>query len=136
MYSCTHIISKHCVTVVILVPITAGTVCETGTVRLVNGAAENLGRIEICFGNVWGTVCDDQFDRNDAIVACRQLNYTNYEQSIAVGRGFFGRGLGAIHLDELRCTGTETRLADCAHGGVGNHNCGHSEDAGVVCVGA
>ena len=30
-------------------------------------------------------------------------------------------------------TGSETSLASCAHLGVGSHNCGHSEDASVVC---
>lgn len=109
--------------------------CDDGELRLVNGAAENLGRLEICYDNIWGSVCDDQFGRNEAIVVCRQLGYTNVEQSIAVGNGFFGQGQAAIHLDELSCTGNETRLADCQHGGVGNHNCGHNEDAGVVCVG-
>ena len=117
------------------VNLTATTVCETGAIRLVNGAAENLGRLEICFNNNWGTVCDDNFDRDEARVACRQLNYTNYELSVAAPRAFFGPGLGNIHLDELRCMGTETRLADCPHGGIGNHNCGHSEDAGVICIG-
>ena len=113
----------------------AGTVCEEGAIRLVNGASNNQGRLEICFNNLWGSVCDDQFDNNEAKVACRQLGYSNYELSVAVGFGYFGRGQSAIHLDELRCVGTETRIADCVHGGVGNHNCGHNEDAGVICVG-
>lgn len=109
--------------------------CTNGDVRLVNGATENVGRLEICFNGLWGTVCDDQFDRNEAKVVCRQLNYTMYEQSAAIGGAFFGQGTTAIHLDELRCTGSETRLSDCPHGGVGTHNCGHNEDVGVICVG-
>ncbi len=47
----------------------------------------------------------------------------------------FGRGEGEIWLDDLGCAGTETSIFDCPHGGVGMHNCGHSEDAGVVCTG-
>ena len=46
----------------------------------------------------------------------------------------FTRGTGAIHLADLRCTGSESRLIDCPHNGVGVHNCTHSEDAGVRCV--
>ena len=42
-------------------------------------------------------------------------------------------GTGQIVLDDLRCTGNESRLIDCSHRGLGVHNCSHSEDAGVRC---
>jgi deleted-in-malignant-brain-tumors protein 1 len=109
--------------------------CEDGEIRLIGGAAENLGRLEICFGNLWGSVCDDLFESNEAQVVCRQLGYTNYQRSFVEKSGFFGQGQTAIHLDDLDCNGTETRLADCNHPGVGNHNCAHFEDVGVICHG-
>ena len=43
-------------------------------------------------------------------------------------------GTGQIVLDNLFCTGTESRLIDCPNNGVGIHNCVHSEDAGVRCL--
>ena len=43
-------------------------------------------------------------------------------------------GSGEIWLDELRCRGTESDIFDCPHNGIGVHNCGHNEDAGVQCL--
>ena len=53
----------------------------------------------------------------------------------AFSRAFFGQGTGRILLDNLGCVGTETRLVDCPHNGIGIENCVHSEDAGLRCTG-
>ena len=109
--------------------------CSDGDVRLNDGDIPNVGRVEICFNNRWGTVCDDNWGEQEATVVCRQLGYTQLMDSVAVREAYFGRGITAIHLDDLECTGDEASLADCTHNGVGIHNCNNEEDAGVICIG-
>ena len=109
------------------------TVMGDGSIRLVGGTTDNEGRVEVFHNGSWGTVCDDRWDINDASVVCRQLGYSR--AIFALGEAYFGEGNDPIHYDEVACTGTEARLTDCAHNGVGIHNCYHSEDAGVVCSG-
>ena len=49
--------------------------CTNGDIRLVNGDTQYEGRVEVCYGGNWGSVCPNSWDSNEAKVVCRQLGY-------------------------------------------------------------
>lgn len=54
---------------------------------------------------------------------------------MAFSRAHFGRGTGAILLNDVQCVGTEHSLIECPWTAHNIHVCHHSEDAGVRCQG-
>ena len=55
----------------------------------------------------------------------------NITAAIARTNAYFGQGTGLINMDNVQCNGNEDYLINCTY--IADHNCGHSEDAGVTC---
>ncbi|KAM6134776.1 scavenger receptor cysteine-rich type 1 protein M130-like [Pterocles gutturalis] len=109
-----------------------GVICwGSRRVRLVNRAGRCAGRVEIYYQGSWGSVCDDGWDLSDATVVCCQLGCGGAVE--AVGSAQFGEGSGQIWLDGVNCSRAEAALWDCPARAWGQHDCGHKEDAGVIC---
>ena len=61
-------------------------ICPNGNNNCVNfDSDENIidgrlrvGRVEVCIGGRYGTVCDDGWNNQDASVVCSQLNFSPY----------------------------------------------------------
>ncbi len=97
--------------------------------RLVGGSGPHEGRVEVLLNGTWGTVCDNNWNLQDATVVCHQLGYGRVVAALAAYEG----GSGPIWYDNVRCNGSEANLTQCSHRGLGVHSCDHREDAGVIC---
>eukprot|EP00057_Strongylocentrotus_purpuratus_P015798 XP_011670272.1 PREDICTED: deleted in malignant brain tumors 1 protein-like [Strongylocentrotus purpuratus] len=115
----------------------AGAVCYSGAhpnpmeVRLIGGANEAEGRVEVLYDGLWGTICDTWWDLRDARVVCRMLGFNGALDAPRSAR--FGQGSGRILLNLVGCDGSEDNLADCAHAGIERYICSPRRDAGAIC---
>ena len=120
------------------------TPCSFSELELRGGSGPHEGNIYVN----GQPVCDDgdgesyHFSKENAIVVCR---FEQSSKSIYMGTcrmlGFhsgkptsdshFGKVTEDFGMDELRCTGSEASILDCAHEKV--HDCGEDEGAGVIC---
>lgn len=56
-------------------------ICANGDVRLVGGSSMFEGRVEMCYNEVYGTICDIGFGRPEAAVVCSKLGFSRLRKS-------------------------------------------------------
>ena len=83
--------------------------------------------LEIRDRGQWGAVCDDGFDINAAVAACRHLGgtYVMHQTDLPGRSEDYG-------IDDLVCNGSETSLFQCARSS-GSDNCSVNEHVSLVC---
>ncbi|XP_064600005.1 scavenger receptor cysteine-rich type 1 protein M130-like isoform X2 [Liolophura sinensis] len=104
---------------------------EDFTLRLVGEADSKPSRVEIMLMGEWGTICDEQFDRDNAKTVCRQLGLPSTLASVA-DKGTYQPGTGKIWLTNTSCYGFESSIKECEYV-LAWSSCDHSQDVGVVC---
>lgn len=78
-------------------------------VRLRGSPSPNLGRVEVYYGGIWGSIYN--WDIKDATVVCRQLRYT--AASLTGSQLFCSSTLPSLSVN-FRCYGNESALDECA----------------------
>ncbi|XP_076082552.1 scavenger receptor cysteine-rich domain superfamily protein-like [Mytilus galloprovincialis] len=114
----------------------AGVLCRATNVRLSGGSHTMEGRVEIKIDGTWSSLCDEEWNDNEATIICKMLTaypLNRLVQGKAFRNSYFGEGSGTAMLSNLKCNGTEVDLLHCSMKKGGRPNCDHSHDAGVSC---
>ena len=110
------------------------------------------GRVEVCVGGRYGTVCDDYFDNTDASVVCRQLGFSSYGKCVpsistsnraillifrcyCTANWIFWRNCGHCIDITFHVVGTESSLLNCFRKLNPSLHVTHMEDAAIICQG-
>ncbi|XP_051974982.1 deleted in malignant brain tumors 1 protein-like [Xyrauchen texanus] len=110
----------------------------TSSVRLVDGINSCSGRVEVNLNGVWGRVCDEGWNWNDAAVVCRELGCGTAKE--AKRGGYFGEITGGVLMNYVQCSGSESSLTSCDSwkwksymSNTPPNSCLWGKDAGVIC---
>ncbi|XP_032396244.1 scavenger receptor cysteine-rich type 1 protein M130 [Etheostoma spectabile] len=103
----------------------------SGSVRLVNGTSLCSGRLEVKSTQStqsWSSVCEEDFDLQDAEVVCRELGCG--APSVLQG-ALYGDMEAPVWTKEFQCRGHESALLDCDSSD--RNTCSSGKAAGLTC---
>ncbi|XP_036974113.1 scavenger receptor cysteine-rich type 1 protein M130-like [Acanthopagrus latus] len=106
-----------------------GIICSD-SIRLVNGNSLCSGRLEVKSNQRWSSVCEDDFDQQDAEVVCRELGCG--APSVLQG-ALYGEVEAPVWTSEFQCGGHESALLDCRTSGSDRNTCSPGEAVGLTC---
>ncbi|KAG9259735.1 deleted in malignant brain tumors 1 protein-like, partial [Astyanax mexicanus] len=102
------------------------------SVRLVDGDGFCSGRLEVKTHQSWSTMCETDFDRQDAEVVCRELGCGT---PLTLQGALFGEGTHPFGTREFQCKGSEKSLVTCSISSREEHTCKHGSAVGLTCKG-
>ncbi|KAK6179250.1 hypothetical protein SNE40_011654 [Patella caerulea] len=97
-------------------------------VRLTGGPAASAGLVEVYLNNHWGSVCDHNWSQTNTRVACKELGF---DDGVRACCRAFSVSETAV-MENVKCTGSESRLRDCPHGNPHTKNC-YSNNVELIC---
>ncbi|XP_041730996.2 CD5 antigen-like, partial [Coregonus clupeaformis] len=101
------------------------------SVQLVDGAGFCSGRLEVKSNQSWASVCEADFDQQDAEVVCGELGCG---APAALQGGLYGEGEEGQTWDkEFQCKGNESLLLDCDTSDRKNNTCLPGNAVGLTC---
>ena len=100
--------------------------------RLVGGGSPNEGLIQVNYNKTWGWVCADQWDKQDADVACRMMGFAGSLSAFEEKEESKETKYSAW-LNDMQCTGNERSLFSCVHGRLKPRKCEKRLRAGATC---
>ncbi|XP_034150325.1 scavenger receptor cysteine-rich type 1 protein M130-like [Esox lucius] len=100
------------------------------SIQLVDGAGFCSGRLEVKSSQTWVSVCESDFDQQDAEVVCREIGCG---APVVLQGGLFVKGKGQTWDKEFQCKGNETRLLDCNTSDRKNNTCLPGHSVGITC---
>ncbi|KAL3968213.1 chondroitin 6-sulfotransferase 7 [Sarotherodon galilaeus] len=100
------------------------------SVRLLNGSSLCSGRLQVKSNQRWSSVCEDDFDQQDAEVVCRELGCG--PPSLLQG-ALYGEVEAPVWSREFQCGGHESALLDCRSSGSVRSSCSPGKAAGLTC---
>ncbi|XP_074492677.1 scavenger receptor cysteine-rich type 1 protein M130-like isoform X2 [Sebastes fasciatus] len=103
------------------------------SVRLVNGTSLCSGRLEVKpnqSNQGWSSVCEADFDQQDAEVVCRELGCG--APSVLQG-ALYGEVEDPMWTKEFHCGGNESALLDCRSSGSDRNTCSPGKAVGLTC---
>uniref|UniRef100_A0A3B5PX06 SRCR domain-containing protein n=1 Tax=Xiphophorus maculatus TaxID=8083 RepID=A0A3B5PX06_XIPMA len=101
------------------------------SVRLVQGTNRCSGRLEVKTNQSWSSVCEKDFDLQDAEVVCREIGCG--PPSVHQG-SLYGEAEAPVGSREFLCEGSESALLNCSsRKSSGRNSCSPGQAVGLTC---